>query len=212
MTSPTPAPPKFLYFDMGNVLLLFSHERACRQLAEVSGATVERVREVVFGSDLQRRYERGQIDDAEFHETFCRLSGTRPERDRLERAGSDIFEFNQPLAPLITGLARAGCRLGVLSNTCAAHWRYVTGGRFEMIERLFDVYALSFKLGSAKPEAAIFAAAAELAGLPAEEIFFTDDRPENVVAAREAGFQAMLFEGTEKLAAKLKTHGLKFHW
>jgi hypothetical protein len=30
-------PPRFIYFDMGNVLLHFSHERQAEQVAQVAG-------------------------------------------------------------------------------------------------------------------------------------------------------------------------------
>ena len=36
-------PPKFIYFDLGNVLLRFDHELACRQMAAVAGTTPELV-------------------------------------------------------------------------------------------------------------------------------------------------------------------------
>ena len=41
-------PPKFIYFDLGNVLLNFSDERACRQMAAVCGATPEAVADAMF--------------------------------------------------------------------------------------------------------------------------------------------------------------------
>ena len=37
-------PPKILYFDLGKVLVEFSHERMCKQMAEVAGTTPEAVR------------------------------------------------------------------------------------------------------------------------------------------------------------------------
>ena len=37
--------PKFVYFDLGNVLCSFSNERACRQMAEVAGVSPEAVEE-----------------------------------------------------------------------------------------------------------------------------------------------------------------------
>ena len=42
-------PTKFLYFDLGKVILEFSHERMCAQMAEAAGTTVENVRSFVLG-------------------------------------------------------------------------------------------------------------------------------------------------------------------
>ena len=207
--SSSPAPPSFFYFDLGNVLLYFSHEQACTQVAEVAGISSERVQEIIFESGLQWRYERGQIDCDAFHQEFCQASSTTTERAPLELAGSAIFEFNHSITPILEALTARGQRLGVLSNTCAAHWRYATDGRYAALGQHFEVYALSFEMGTAKPEPEIYHAAAELAGVPATEIFFTDDRPENIEAAREAGFDAVLFTGSERLAADLNARGVK---
>jgi len=38
----------FLYFDLGNVLLSFCHDRMCLQLAEVAGLDVEVVRQAII--------------------------------------------------------------------------------------------------------------------------------------------------------------------
>ena len=54
-------PLSFFYFDLGNVLLNFSRDVACRQMGELAGMDPERVRQVVFGSGLEDRFERGAI-------------------------------------------------------------------------------------------------------------------------------------------------------
>ena len=83
--------PEFIYFDLGKVLLDFSVERMTRQLAEVAGIAPQRVMQVVFESDLQRRYESGEVSSREFYEIFCRETATQPDFQALARAGSDIF-------------------------------------------------------------------------------------------------------------------------
>ena len=43
-------PPSFIYFDLGNVLLHYDEELVSRQLAEVAGTSVERIKKPL---DLQ---------------------------------------------------------------------------------------------------------------------------------------------------------------
>ncbi|HTU25379.1 MAG TPA: HAD family hydrolase, partial [Pirellulales bacterium] len=167
--------PKFLYFDLGNVLVYFDHWIACRQMAEVAGLTPERVWQVAFASDLLHRYETGQVDDRGFYEAFCQATGTRADYDRMLVAGSDIFRLNHSLLPVVAQLDGAGYPLGVLSNTSPAHWAWVTAGRFAIVNSAFCRYALSYEIGACKPEPKIYAAAAELAGYRPEQIFFVDD-------------------------------------
>ncbi len=108
----------FLYFDLGNVLLNFSHQRASEQMGAVCGIPPSRVREVVFDTDLERRFESGAVDDRQFYDEFCRATGTQPDYDALLHAGSEIFELNTPIVPVIAQLKAVGYRMGILSNTC----------------------------------------------------------------------------------------------
>jgi len=204
--------PSFIYFDLGNVLLTFDHMVACRQMGEVAGLSADRVYEIVFGGDLEYRYERGEISRQEFHERFCEAAGSRPHIAELEHAASAIFHLNLRIVPLVAALAAAGRRLGILSNICPSHWDYVGHGRYGIIPELFETTALSFQIGAMKPEPEIYRAAAELAGVPPQEVFFTDDRPEHVQGAREAGFDAVRFTTAAALAGELRRRGLRFNY
>lgn len=205
-------PPRFIYFDLGNVLLFFDHHRAARQMAKVAGIDAERAYQVVFGTDLEHRYETGEVDDRQFYEAFCGATDTRPDFDALTLAGSEIFTPNVSLIPIVAALQSAGCRLGILSNTSPAHWHYCTDGRYIMIRRAFDVYALSFEINACKPDAKIFKAAAELAGVEPEEILFFDDIAGHVEGARAAGFDAVQYCDTQGVASALRARGLTFNY
>ncbi|HPM79465.1 MAG TPA: HAD family phosphatase [Candidatus Anammoximicrobium sp.] len=202
------ATPKFWYFDLGNVVLPFDYQVAVRQMAGVAGVPPEVIQEVVFDSGLETAYERGDMTTEQFYEAFCERIGKRPEWGDLLVASSDMFRLDQAVADLILGLRRSGHRTGVLSNTCEAHWRFVCHRRFPILQRLFDVAALSYELRAMKPDLAIFQGAARLAGVAPADIFFTDDRSEHVEGARRAGFDAVLFTTAAELAADLEQRGL----
>lgn len=205
-------PPKFLYFDLGNVLLTFSHRKAAEQMAAVAGVAVEQVWQVVFEDGLERRFESGQIDDRQFYQDFCRGVATNPDYDALLRAGSEIFEVNAPIIPLLAQLRAAGYRLGILSNTCGPHWEYCSSGRYGVIGPMFETFALSYRLGVCKPDPRIYTEAARLAGVAPPEIFFTDDIPSHVAAAKEAGWDAVLFTTVPALAAALEERGVRCNY
>jgi HAD superfamily hydrolase (TIGR01549 family) len=150
--------------------------------------------------------ERGDLSPAEFHARFCEVTGTQPDRVAFERAGNDIFWPNVSIAPLVAQLRGAGYRLGVLSNTSQAHWEFCRR-RYRILE-VFQVYALSFAIGVMKPDPQIYAEAARLAGVAPQEILFTDDRPENVAGARQAGWDAVVFESATQLSRELHGRGI----
>jgi len=200
--------PLFFYFDLGNVLLKFDYAVACRQMAEVAGIPSGRVREIIFDDGLQLAYERGLLSTDDFYDAFCQRSGVRPSLVDLVHAASDIFEMDANVAAAVERLHASGRRLGVLSNTCAAHWEFCSGTRFPLLDTAFDVAVLSYQLGTLKPEPAIYQTAIELAGARPEEVFFVDDRAENVAGALDAGMDAVQFSSVCGLIHDLQKRGV----
>ncbi len=207
------ARPAFLYFDLGNVLLSFSHQRRRQQLAAAAGVTPEIVKEVLFLADREPsvlwRFERGDLDESEVYEHFCREARVRPDAAALWEAGCDIFGVIEETAALVQRLARAGNRLGILSNTNPKDWAFVSRGQFPFLQECFQCAVLSFEEGAMKPEPAIFAAAVRKAGVLAEQVFFVDDMPENVAGARRAGLDAVLFTTAAELEHELRRREVK---
>ena len=63
-----------------------------------------------------------------------------------------------------------------------------------------------------KPEPAIYEAAIKQAGVPASEIFFCDDRPDNVAGALVPGLVAVQFHTAKQLAEELYRRGMKMNY
>lgn len=204
--------PRFIYFDMGNVLLYFDHHRAARQMGAVAGISEDVVWQTVFAGELHNTYESGGFTTAQFCEEFCHATQTHPDFNALMHAAADIFTLNTRIVPIVCHLHAAGYPLGLLSNTNESHWRFVSQGRYALIQSFFQVEALSFQLGAMKPDPRIYAEAARLARTDPAAIFFMDDRPENVDAARSAGFDAVLFHDTQRLAADLRARGVRSNY
>lgn len=67
----------------------------------------------------------------------------------------------------------------------------------------FDALHYAADLGCGKPDPAFFARVGERTGFAPGEMLLIDDKAENVEAAREAGWDAALWDGTERLAEVL---------
>lgn len=203
--------PRFLYFDLGMVLVAFSVEQMLRQMAEASGVSPEKVHDVLFTNGLMKQYETGKVSSREFYELYCGQIGGTPDYDALCRAGSEIFTFNLPILPIVAQLRQAGYQLGILSNTCECHWQYCIE-QYRIIAEGFPVHALSYRIGATKPDAAIFRAAAELADCRPEEMFFVDDIPGHVEGAKSAGLDAVLYTSAAQVAEDLRRRGVRFNY
>ena len=81
-----------------------------------------------------------------------------------------------------------------LSNAAA-------GGRREEERRygfaaMADVLVYSYEVGIQKPDRRIYEIACQRLGVPPAEVVFLDDLEANVVAARQVGMRAVLFQST----------------
>lgn len=198
-------PIRAFIFDLGNVLLRFSHQRMYEQVAALCGRDVESVRNL-FCSGLGDDYECGRLTATELHRVLETQLQSTLDRVRLEQAVGDIFELNSDMPPLLDKLRRRGFPLILLSNTNETHIRWVRSN-FDILDR-FDRCVLSYEVGAMKPDPRIYAAAIAASGFDPGECFYTDDIPHYVEQGRAAGLQAEVFTGIDDLRRALNARGL----
>jgi putative hydrolase of the HAD superfamily len=191
--------------DLGNVLVRFDHGITLRALASETGRSAEELRPIVFGA-LERDFDLGRVSRLDFFRSVERSAGLpRIPDESWIRAWRDIFE-PIPAAVALVGRLAPGIRKALVSNTNELHWEGVL--RVADVRPLFDVTALSFQVGSVKPDPRIFRSVLTgLSCLPTEAVF-ADDREDYVSAARELGLDAFVVEGPESLSRGLEGRGL----
>jgi 2-haloacid dehalogenase len=107
---------------------------------------------------------------------------------------------------LVERLAARGVPLYALTNFGVEFW-----AEFRPTAPIFDRFADIVVSGAeqcAKPDPAIYAIAERRFGHAPEALFFTDDNPANVAAARALGWDAEVFTDAASLEAALTTRGL----
>jgi 2-haloacid dehalogenase len=133
--------------------------------------------------------------------------------DRADLIEAYRARFNETLPGEIAGthaivhrLAERRVPLYALTNFGAEFW-----AGFRPAQPIFDLFAdivVSGEERCAKPDPRIYEIAERRFGHPPEALFFTDDNPANVAAARARGWRAHLFTDAGGLEAELVTHGL----
>ena len=152
-------------FDMGNVLVFFSHDRMIQNIAGISGADKAGIRDFLFRDGFQDAIETGRLSENEFHQQFEQQLGVSVSLDDLRHALGNIFELNEPMLPLLDDLRNAGVRLVLLSNTCRTHIDFVRQN-WDVLDR-FDAVTTSCEVGAMKPDPRIFESAIRQANCPA---------------------------------------------
>ena len=191
--------PRFIYFDLGNVLLYFDHSRAMRKMARVAGVTSEQMRSIVLDGTLQVEYETGWISGVQFVSRISDSIGRDLDVADILQAAADMFVPNPQILSVLEKIRELEIPMGLLSNTCEAHWKWIGELGYPQVRGWFAPVILSYEVKSMKPDAHIYREAQHQSGHEAPRIFFTDDRPENVEAAKKAGWMAEVFVNADRL-------------
>ena len=196
-----------LLFDLGKVLVNFNFKNGVDSLHASCSISRDQFEQVLLNTDWVRGYESGKVSTREFHDYLCRaatLSLTLPE---FCATWSSIFLPDLLVSEDLLASLRRRYPLVLVSNTNEAHVEYIRE-KYRVFD-YFDHLVLSYEVGSLKPDTKIFQHAIEAAGLPAEALFFTDDREENIVAARQLGIHAHQFTSELSLIEALKQAGVE---
>ena len=196
---------KTCLFDLGNVLVFFSHEKMCQQIGELVGRTQQEVQSALLDSRLQLEFESGKLTAAETHQRLDELFGSKTKLADFEHAASAIFELNEPMVPLLDEVKAAGVRLVLLSNTCSSHFEYVKQ-TYDLLSR-FDDFTLSYQAGATKPSPIIYKDALSRANCEPAECFYTDDIGDYIYAAQEFGIDAEQFQNAAATREQLVARG-----
>jgi 2-haloacid dehalogenase len=107
---------------------------------------------------------------------------------------------------IFADIKQAGVPCYALSNMERENWerRYET---YDFL-RWFDGYFISGLEGVIKPDPEYFELALERFKFEPQDVFFIDDRTENVDAARTLGIPSIVFRSPETLRAELVDRGL----
>lgn len=191
---------------MGNVLVYFSHQKMCENVADVCDVPVAQIQQHLLQSGLNARLERGEISEAEFHTEFETLLKKTVDVESLKHAAADIFWLNESIVPLLDELKNLGIRLVLLSNTSITHLQFIQQN-FNVLDR-FDAFTTSYEAGALKPDAPIYEDALSKANCPPNDCFYTDDIEDYVLGARGFGINAEVYTETSKTRHALQLLGV----
>jgi len=195
-----------LLFDLGKVLIDLDFDLGMERLAARCDLPRERFEEVLLDDKWIRRYECGEISTAEYHHYLRKHGRLQMELAEFHESWSAIFLPGLIVPERLLARLKQRYPLILVSNTNECHAAYIA--KNYPVFDYFDVNIFSHEVGSLKPDREIYEAAIAAAGKPAEALFFTDDRKENVRAARQFGIQAHQFISVPRLVDALERHGV----
>ncbi len=194
-------------FDIGGVLADF---RIKEFLAEkgFDGIMIKRILKASVLSPFWGRFERGELSE---EETLLGFASVDPEiEEELRIAYSSVVGLliiRDYAIPLVRSLKEAGFHVYYLSNYSKK--AYDECGESLAFMPYMDGGMVSFKVGMTKPDLAMYQRFLDEYGLKAEECVFIDDTAENVEAAKQIGFNGVVFTTYDELLTELEGHGIR---
>lgn len=194
---------KVALFDLGNVLIDFDYSLAVKRILLHCDKSQEKVYEFFFNSPLPCLFEEGKVPPEDFFSSVKESLGLNLDYKDFLPVWNEIFTFNrknQAVYELCKRL-KANFRIAILSNTNTLHYDYLKTAF--PIWNIFDQVFLSFKLGLKKPDPLIYKKVLEVLDVPAQAVFYVDDKAEFISEARTLGIRGVVFSGIEQLEKDL---------
>ncbi|MFQ5624236.1 MAG: HAD family hydrolase [Paracoccaceae bacterium] len=201
-----PKTPEAVIFDIGNVLINWDPRLLYDQLLPDRAA-----QDALFAAAGLDAMNEAMDLGAPFRETVYATAGRNPEYRDLIRAWHDRWiEMARPAIAgswaLLRALRARGVPVFALSNFGKESFALAETHYPELAE--FDRRFLSGHLGVIKPDPAIYRIVEEETGFRGPQLFFIDDRADNVAAACARGWRGHRFTGAPALAEEIAALGL----
>ncbi len=188
-------------FDLDGVIRHFDPAHV-EEIERSRGLRSGELLRIAFSAPLIDEVTTGRITRSE----WVRRVGERLGDAQAAQAwGSSTWTVDADVIGLIDEVRDTGRVTGILTNgtdTVSAELE-ATGIRPHV-----DLVFNSAEIGHAKPDARAFHHALDTLGMPASDVFYTDDSPSKLAGATGLGMPTHLFRGPAGLREALREHGV----
>lgn len=148
----------------------------------------------------------GDITEDEYWASLISRTGWDIDIDTLKAAVRKNFVEIEGTRALIEELKEKGFKLGLLSDH-TREWIEYCDGKFDY-HKLFNSVLYSYEAKAMKPEKKVYEMILKNLDSRPEENIFIDDKPKNLVPAKEMGIHTILFKDSKQLREELKALGI----
>ena len=184
--------------DVDGVLVRPKSGRWDRNLELDLGLSPQRLEAEFFGRHWDDVVHGRAALEAKLQPVLQRIAPKIPVRELIDYWFRMDAELDLDLISELKVLRASGVGLHLATNQ--EHERAAYLWRNLGLSLVFSAIHYSAQLGWTKPSPEFYAAVVERTGIEPAGLTLLDDRMENVLAAREAGWRSLLWDGTERLS------------
>lgn len=191
-------------FDMDQVLYDYDWRVRMAGMTEITGLSIDEMRERWWHDDGEWAAEAGGFGSAEAYLAALQAALGMPvdEADWVRIRGAAMTVWPDSLAAV-----RRASELGqvtLLTNNGPLAHKHLATLAPELVELFGDHLFTSSHYGARKPDPLVFERVLEAYGTPAEDAFFADDLAINVEGARSVGITSYQFGTAEGMLAAIE--------
>ena len=191
-------------FDMDQVLYDYDWRVRMAGMTEITGLSIDEMRERWWHDDGEWAAEAGGFESAESYLAALQAALGMPvdENDWVRIRGAAMTVWPDSLAAV-----RRASELGqvtLLTNNGPLAHKHLATLAPELVELFGDHLFTSSHYGARKPDPLVFERVLEAYGTRAEDAFFADDLAINVEGARSVGITAYQFGTAEGMLAAIE--------
>ena len=182
--------PKAVVFDIGNVLLDFDYRKTAARIESSCKVPAAELFKIITSPSLFNEFESGRMSGAQYFEQIQKLSGYCGAQHEFAEPFGDIFTEVPEMIAFNESLQARGIPTYILSNTNEFSIAWIRK-RYPFFANFTD-YIFSHEHACMKPGARIYEVVEEKSGFRGPDLFYMDDREENIAAAVARGWQAVV--------------------
>jgi putative hydrolase of the HAD superfamily len=184
--------PRFVIFDMDDVLCRYSLGRRLRILGQISGRSPRDIQAAIWDSGFEGNSDAGNYPDAgEYLSEFGTRLGYPISRDEWIAARRQAMTANTDVLALAREIGKRA-ELAVFTNN-GPIVKEDFARLFPEAAAVFERRFCSFEFATKKPDPASYTRLLARLGVAPSEAWFIDDKRSNVQGARMAGLRAHHF-------------------
>jgi len=184
---------KWIFFDIGNVLCNLDFESVWDGFINECKIPIEKIKEALYDEYLFNGFECGKLSPEEYYRGIISKLNCNLGYHRFVQIWNSIIIKNDRMFELAKKL-KTYFRILILSNTNILNASVLDRD----LKDVSDEIVYSFEVGYMKPDPNIYQIALHKAEVFPANVLFVDDLIENILVAKELGFNTYLFDGISK--------------